>query len=478
MEDLRITIDSLIEKKRISILIGIITLAIVLQLYNLGHKSLWLDEVWSFKFASTNLMEILASPDKPNPPLYYAILHFFLNFGKNEFILRLPSVIFSVLCIPLVYKVGMDFFNYRVGLLSAFLLATSPFFYWHAQEARCYTLFALFSLLSLIFFYNALKENNVQLWIGFIISTSLGIYTHYYALFLIFIVFIFMVLFIKRYNMFIGRFLLSLIAILLLILPQVISFFTGMSQKINDGASWGMAPSFIFIPDIFMNLSKGYVMYSHWFVLLLFLVFLCGIWRSYIEDKEVLGLSAIWIFAPILFSFFLAFKINIDVRYFIFILPIYLIVISKGLLYIGKKRFLIFIFLFLILCASNASLLHASYNKTLEDWRSVSSSIKGNSLQGDYILCNPIYLENCLQYYDINPNMILESDAENGEEFRMEIERLLQSTKRLWIPYTGYIAGEKNILLNWLNQNGIRKYEFENIKVYLCDYNLSAYQKT
>lgn len=470
------TIDSIIEKKRISILVGIITLAIILQLYNLGHKSLWLDEVWSFKFASMNLMEILGSPDKPNPPLYYTILHFFLKFGKDEFILRLPSVIAGISCIPLVYKVGSDFFNYRVGLLSAFLLATSPFFYWHAQEARCYTLFTLFSLLSLIFFYNALRTNDASLWIGFVISTSLGFYTHYYAFFLILIEFSFMIVFINRYKLFISKFFLSSIAIIILILPQIMSFFTGMSSKLNEGSSWGMPPSLIFIPDVFMNLSKGYVMYSHWFVLLIFLVFLYGIWRSYIEDKEMFGLSAIWIFAPIMISFLLAFKINVDVRYFIFILPVYLIVISKGLLDIGKKQFSIFLFVFIILCVSNAYLLHASYNDTWEDWRSVASSIKSSSLQSDYILCNPAYLENALIYYDINPNMILESDAKNGEDLRIEVQRILQGTKRLWIPYTGYIDDKKNILLNWLNDNSIRKYEFKkDIMIYLCDYNLSAH---
>jgi mannosyltransferase len=472
------TIDSIIEKKRISILVGIITLAIILQLYNLGNRSLWLDEVWSFKFASMNLMEILGSPDKPNPPLYYTILHFFLKFGKDEFTLRLPSVIAGISCIPLVYKVGSDFFNHRVGLLSAFLLATSPFFYWHAQEARCYTLFTLFSLLSLIFFYNALRTTDAAIWIGFIISTSLGIYTHYYAFFLILIEFSFMMVFINRYKLFISKFFLSSIAIIILILPQIMSLFTGMSSKLNDGSSWGMPPSLIFVPDIFCNLSKGYVIYSHWFIVFIFLIFLYGFFHSYLEQKEVFGLSAIWIFAPIIISFLLAFKINVDVRYFIFILPIYLIVISKGLLDIGKRHFFTFIFLFLILCTSNAYLLHASYNNTIEDWRSVASLIKGVSLQGDYILCEPKFLENCLIYYDINPNMILESDAKNGEDLRIEIQRILQGTKRLWIPYTGYIDDKKNILLNWLNDNSIRKYEFrQDIMVYLCEHNLSTNKK-
>lgn len=469
MKNLRITSNSLIEKKRISILLGIMALTIVLQLYNLGNKSLWLDEAWSFKFASMNLVEILASPDKPNPPLYYAILHFFLEFGKSEFIMRLPSVIFSVLCIPLAYKIGMDLFNCRVGLLNAFLLATSPFFYWMAQEARSYTLFTFFSLLSLIFFYNALRGNNLLLWIGYVLSISLGIYTHYFASFLILIEFLFMILYFKQYKAVFSSFLLSLIAILLLILPQIMSFFTGMSLKLDEGAVWGMPPSSSFVPSIFINLSIGQG-YPWLFVALPFFIFLYGLYNSYIDNKEAFWLSAIWIFMPILISFLLAFKINIDVRYFIFILPIYLAVISRGFIVIRRKRAAFFITVFLIFCIFNSCLLYENYDKPKEDWRSVGSMIKDSSSPGDCIISIPGgILEPCLSYYDINSSMIIDVYPEDEADSRTEVQRILLKTRRSWIPYSDHIGDTKNILLNWLNLNCIKRGDFYGTKVYLCE---------
>jgi uncharacterized membrane protein len=475
MEDLRMTIDSIIEKKRISILIGIITLTIILQLYNLGNKSLWLDEAWSFKFASMDLMEILASPDKPNPPLYYVILHFFLNFGQSEFILRLPSVISSILCIPLAYKLGMDFFDYRVGLLSAFLLGTSPCLYWYAQEARGYTLFILFSLLSIIFFYNALRKNDALLWIGFIASTSLGIYTHYFAFFLILIESLVMILYFNKYKPFLSRFLLSLLAILVFILPQILSLCLGMSLKLNEGVTWGMPPSVRFVPNVFIYLSIGEG-YPWMFVVLPFFIFLYGIYNSYIENEEILRFSAIWIFIPILISFFLAFKINYQIRYFIFILPIYLTIISKGLIDIGKKRSSIFLVILLVFSLCNAYLLYENYDKPKEDWKSVASLINVSSLQDDKILSIPGgLLDPCLGYYGIDPNMIINIYPRGEEDLSKEVQRILPKTRRSWIPYSVQFYDGKNIFLSWLNRNCIKKGDFYDIKVYLWENNSSQH---
>jgi hypothetical protein len=74
--DLQKNIDFIIGKKRKVILFAIMLLALALQLYGLDQKSLWYDERASLLFSSLNLKDILASPDKPHPPLYYIVEHF------------------------------------------------------------------------------------------------------------------------------------------------------------------------------------------------------------------------------------------------------------------------------------------------------------------------------------------------------------------------------------------------------------------
>lgn len=220
-----------IEKNKKILLFFIIMLASSLQIYNLEYKSLWLDEVLSLTISELSLGTILTSPDPAHPPFYYMLLHFFLYLGKSEFILRLPSVIFGILSIPLAYNVGKTFFGAREGLLSAFLLSISPVFVYYSQEARMYTLFAFLSLLSLFFFYTAIRKNDNRLWAGYIISTVLDIYTHYFAFLVISVEVMFFIFFLKSYQSSLKKFVLSLLCICILFLPQIPGLYSGTMIK-------------------------------------------------------------------------------------------------------------------------------------------------------------------------------------------------------------------------------------------------------
>ena len=78
-----------------------------------------------------------------NPPLYYSVLHGWLRFGDSEAALRIPSMVFGVLTIPLVYALGRTIRDHRLGLVAALLFAISPFQVWYSQEARGYSLVTL-----------------------------------------------------------------------------------------------------------------------------------------------------------------------------------------------------------------------------------------------------------------------------------------------------------------------------------------------
>ena len=57
--------------------------------------------------------------------------------------LRLPSAVFGVLTIPLVYALGRTIRDHRLGIVAALLFAISPFQVWYSQEARGYSLLTL-----------------------------------------------------------------------------------------------------------------------------------------------------------------------------------------------------------------------------------------------------------------------------------------------------------------------------------------------
>ena len=161
---------------------AIIVLAFLLRIYRLGLYDLWFDEVLCAfqRFDLKNILNgrILDS----NPPLYFIILHFFTPQKASEFILRLPSAIFGTLTVLALYGFAKRFFDGKTALISGFLLAISPFHIYYSQEVKMYSLFILFSFLSVSFLILSIREDKYFFWAGFIISSTLNLYTHYYAI--------------------------------------------------------------------------------------------------------------------------------------------------------------------------------------------------------------------------------------------------------------------------------------------------------
>jgi len=172
------------------LLIVILLLAALLRIYRLGSYDLWFDEVLCI-FQRIDLKNILNGRIlDSNPPLYFLILHFLTPLRASEFVLRLPSAIFGVGTVFVLYEFSKEVFNENVALTSSFLLSISPFHIYYSQEVKMYSLFILLSFLSICFLILSIKEgreNKNLYWVGFVISTALSLYTHYYAMLLVFV---------------------------------------------------------------------------------------------------------------------------------------------------------------------------------------------------------------------------------------------------------------------------------------------------
>ncbi len=153
----------------------------------LGSKSFWFDEALVLLESKNPLFEILSPrAEGIHPPLYRLIMHFWLFLGSGEWILRIPSLIFSFLCVCLAYRIGRLLFDRSAALLGAFLMSISPFQVYYSQEAKMYSLLLFFSLLSSYFFLRLLREDRKDSWVWYI-GANLGcLYTHYFAFFSLF----------------------------------------------------------------------------------------------------------------------------------------------------------------------------------------------------------------------------------------------------------------------------------------------------
>jgi mannosyltransferase len=172
-------------------IIAITILAFALRVYRLDHQSIWYDEGVSVYFANQSLKDLIAGVSADNhPPLHFLALHFWLKLaGQSEFSVRFLSLISGVLSVPLLFKLGRELFNQRVGSLAAFLLSISPFHIWFSQEARMYTLATLLGLISVYTFVLLLRRGTSSarryLWPSYVVTSALGLYTHFYFAFII-----------------------------------------------------------------------------------------------------------------------------------------------------------------------------------------------------------------------------------------------------------------------------------------------------
>jgi hypothetical protein len=121
----------------------------------------------------------------PKPPLPFILTRLSLALDSSVFAVRLPSVVFATLTVPLLYLLGKSLFHRRVGLLAALLLAIAPLHIRYAQEARMYSMLTFFSLLSLYLFWQAIRTGQRRWWVGFALATALNLYTHQLALLLL-----------------------------------------------------------------------------------------------------------------------------------------------------------------------------------------------------------------------------------------------------------------------------------------------------
>ncbi len=142
-------------------LLLILWTALALRLYALGSASLWDGEIFTLLFTRYDWSIFFQSVStfSAHPPLWFAITKLTIGDAWNETLLRLPAAFAGVLSVPALYILGKRFFDTRVALLGAALLACSPLDVIFSQNARNY---ALFVFLVILLIYGARRGIDAQ----------------------------------------------------------------------------------------------------------------------------------------------------------------------------------------------------------------------------------------------------------------------------------------------------------------------------
>ncbi len=143
--------------------VGLLTLAAaVLRLLHLGAKSLWFDEPLTVALARMSwpsFKVLWHGGEAAYQGAYFLLMRGWLLLGDTEAWIRLPSALFAIASIPLIYFLARRLIGDKAALAAAALLAFSSTDVYYSQEARSYTMGIFLVLLSTWFFVRAVQEN-------------------------------------------------------------------------------------------------------------------------------------------------------------------------------------------------------------------------------------------------------------------------------------------------------------------------------
>jgi mannosyltransferase len=189
-------------------LAGLTLLAAALRFSTLDLQSLWYDEAFTpvhvLHSGLGATLRAIAHTEN-TPPLWY-VLEWGVSriLGTGAVALRLLSALAGVATVPVAWAIGRELSGADRGsrrppaaIAAAAFVAVNPLFVWYSQEARAYGLFVLTSALAILCFLRVLHAPTQSSGLctddrslrrrlaAFAASGSLALLSHYFALFLV-----------------------------------------------------------------------------------------------------------------------------------------------------------------------------------------------------------------------------------------------------------------------------------------------------
>ncbi len=252
-------------------------------------------------------------------------------FGESPVAVKIPFILFGLFSILLVYRLGAEWFNPSVGLLTATFVACLEYTVMYSQIARPYMSGLFFSLLMVYGWQRYLfypGKSPLTWLILYVIASAICAYNHYFSLLFAAIVGVTGLFFISR-RRFIS-YAAAGAAIFGLYIPHLSIFFHQFREKGVEG--WLGKPDNDFIFDYI-----GYIFhFSPLVYVMVALIVVAGIRmqrRGGLLKSKYLYVSLAWFILPILIGFFYSRYVNAVLQYsgLIFTFPYFLFLVFGNL---------------------------------------------------------------------------------------------------------------------------------------------------
>lgn len=285
-----------------------------------------------------------------HPPLVFLIQHVFMRiFGEHAWAFRLPSALFGIASVLLLYLIGKELYSKNAGLVAAGLLAITVNHVYISRIGLQESYVIFFILLASYLFLRAQKNDRYYLWTG--ATVGLGFITKYNAFVLAPIFLTYLVLFnsttFRNKKFWLGT-LLALIIFTPVIVYNIelyravghfdfqLSFIVGQHPKV-----WSVTPGKEIggLFDRMRNFPIHLFEINSWIVLALFLAslvvfFVQTAWSSrkaIVVRHAFLALSIVWLLA--LFGF-----IGTSYRFLSILTPFIVLAVSLPLAWLFENR--------------------------------------------------------------------------------------------------------------------------------------------
>lgn len=461
-------IEGILYRHRYAIaLTALIVIGVAIRLW--VNRGLWLDEATTVAQAKMGFGRMLSymRQSDVHPPLFQTVMWLDLRaFGTSEFAVRLPSLVFGSLLIPVMYGAGKDLFSRRTGLVAALVAALGPAAVWYSQEARMYPMFMLFAAIAIWAQVRAVRTGSKWAWAAYSASTIALLWTHYFAALHVVVqqvAFLYLIWNGRKSvegRRLLGAWLRSTFAILIFIAPLA---YLAIGQMENYGvrdtttvAANGAADSGSPVYTAISNLASALVGYHStetmtkinalWPLAMLAALLTLGRGRT-----RTSALLTALVFFPLAVLFVVGLSRNdvFELRYFAGAVPAIALLIARAVTMLAKRTTSLVAMCLAISLVLGVALWDEQNdggNARLFDFKSALSEVNQQHQPGDLMLYEPFYLHPTVHYYADNfrsyplvaglqsttaPNRIFIVDSLAFAEKEVSRQRVQQVTERL-----------------------------------------------
>ncbi|MBA7622534.1 hypothetical protein ES703_29912 [subsurface metagenome] len=476
----------LLDNRKVQILLAllIITLATQIRIYDLGGRSLWLDEASVANWVSQrSLKEVWASMG-PAPPLFVITVHYIVKLlPNNEFTLRLLACLFGIGSLVLIYLVARRI-DSKAALLTLILFSFSAPLIYYSKELKQYSGDVFFALLLVFLSERIVTRDTLRNWGLWVVFSSLALCFSHAAVFVIpgfSLVLLLQGITSRRRNI-LPKWLLSNAVVGLVFL---LIFYFVIRGQIQDRlvAYWrGSYPDTTSGTNLLLWLVKSNLMIlkiffqpNGWLALLLIPVAMGDFVRA--NRRRFLLYLLFPLFLALAASFLHRYPYGVT-RLMLFATPMLFIAMGQGLfrvlVILYQKKYLIALLVMVILFTwPTISHIYAHFSKPVrkEEMRPVIQYLEKNLEPEDRIYVYYAAWPAFRYYYQGNYENVVrgKSHRDDINKYAPEMDEILERDIRVWLVFSHYWPVEREFCLNYLSKRGslLTEQEAEGAVVYL-----------